>query len=163
MLEAIGEGFAGVRSRWQSNGVSMTGATNASYAITDLSTGGRTVYQVIIPIDAGSVTNTTTLVTHAPVFTAQTPEYDLWVTNGGTLTFGASVTDNFPSAWPLSCQWQVRGRQPEPRNLEQLGPPHRPAHGRGEPHPERNEFVGHEHPGVGRAVDPARQRGRVGE
>jgi alpha-tubulin suppressor-like RCC1 family protein len=109
-LETIGEGLAGVQYQWQSGGVNISGATNGSYAITNLASGGQGVYEVIVSNGAGSVTNSATVEANAPVFTTSTPQYQLWVTNGGSLTFGASVGDNLPTAWPLGgFQWQFAG------------------------------------------------------
>ena len=108
-LSVIGTGLAGVVYQWQFNASNISGATNGSYTIGTLNGTTEGNYTVIVSTGAGSVTNTAVVVPNTPSVTSQTPVTSLWVTNGGTLTFGVQATDNLPSAWPLSYRWKFAG------------------------------------------------------
>jgi alpha-tubulin suppressor-like RCC1 family protein len=110
-FSAQGQALAGVTYQWQSNGVSVTGATNATFTLTSVSASDNASYDVIVSTDAGSITSsvaTFTLVTAPGVSTNTTPPLaTAWINYAPTLT--VAVTNPLAPNYPMSYTWQLNG------------------------------------------------------
>ena len=110
-FSAQGQALAGVTYQWQSNGVSVTGATNATFTLTSVSASDNGNYRVIVSTDAGSITSsvaTFTLVTAPGVSTNTTPPLaTVWINYAPTLI--VALTNPLAPNYPMSYTWQLNG------------------------------------------------------
>lgn len=121
-FSAEGEGVAGVTYQWQFNGVDISGATNATLTLTNVSAADEGSYQVVISDSAGSVTSDAAIFTLIPPPQIESVAPALgtnWIANFQITPQYANVT-NFPlsvtaatyagqSEFPLSYQWSFNG------------------------------------------------------
>src|SRR6267378_1267021 len=106
---AVASGTAPLSYQWQKNGVSIAGATAASYTTpaTTTSDSGST-FAVVVTNTVGTVTSSTATLTVNPspvVPTITTQPVSQTVTAGQTATFAAVASGTAP----LSYQWQKNG------------------------------------------------------
>ena len=110
---AHGSGLYGVNYQWQTNGVNIPGATNASLALTNVQASHQATYNVLVSNETGTILSsnaTFTLVT-PPAIISQAPiPTNQIVIADHTLTL--SVVVSAPGAsngFPVSYQWKLNG------------------------------------------------------
>ncbi|QYM77803.1 immunoglobulin domain-containing protein [Horticoccus luteus] len=93
--------------QWQKDNVAISGATSATLALTNLTSGDAGSYTVVVTNDLGSATSAaavlTVTVATPPVFTTQPQSTS--VTEGANVTFTAAATGTDP----LTYQWKKNG------------------------------------------------------
>jgi alpha-tubulin suppressor-like RCC1 family protein len=109
---AAGLGLAEVRYQWQFNGVNLTGETNATLTLANVSTNDEGSYRVIVSTGAGSVTSSNAVfqVPVPPVITFQSMPTNATLSYQSNVVF--SVTAVAPGQlgpYPISYQWQFNG------------------------------------------------------
>jgi hypothetical protein len=105
-----GEGVAGVQYQWQSNGVNVAGATNATLTLSNAQLSYDASYQAVISADFGSITSSAasfTLVGPPQIIATIPSTAPTWINYSPTLTVAATGAD--PSVYPLSYGWQFNG------------------------------------------------------
>jgi hypothetical protein len=106
---AKGQGLYGITYQWQSNGVSISGATNATLALTNVQ--ASAVYDVLVSDNGGmgsivSSNANLTLIT-PPVITWQSQPTNIVCIYGNIVSFSATATaPGQTNGFPLHYQWQ---------------------------------------------------------
>lgn len=110
---ARGTGLYGVTYQWQTNGVNITGATNATLTLTNVQAAQQGTYRVLVSNEVGSILSSNAnfhLVT-PPVIISQTPmptnQLAIFHTSM-TMSVTATALGQF-DGFPLSYQWQFNG------------------------------------------------------
>jgi invasion protein IalB len=105
----VASGTSPLSYQWRKNGLSISGATSASYTTTAETTSDNgALFSVLVSNSAGSVTSSSATLTvnpdpAAPTITSQPASQT--ITAGGTATFSVTATGTAP----LSYQWQKNG------------------------------------------------------
>ena len=112
---AQGLGLAGVNYQWQFNGVNLTGQTNSTLALSNVSTTNVGDYTVVISTGAGSITSSAAALAliGPPVITNTTPAAaaTIYLTNGASpaLLLSIQATALATDRYPLHYQWFTNG------------------------------------------------------
>jgi hypothetical protein len=110
---ARGAGLYGVTYQWQTNGVNISAATNASLTLTNVQASHQSAYSVIVSNEVGSIlsSNANFYLVTAPVIISQTPMptnqvaiYQEYL----TLSVAVTALGQF-NGFPLSYQWKFNG------------------------------------------------------
>jgi hypothetical protein len=106
-FQVSAEGASPIRYQWLFNGAELTGATNASLAITNAQLFNDGSYSVLVSNGYGSVTSSpaTLTVLIRPMFTLQPVSQS--VVAGGSITLSATAEGNPP---PLTFRWRRNGQ-----------------------------------------------------
>jgi hypothetical protein len=105
----VASGTSPLSYQWRKNGLSISGATSASYTTTAETTSDNgALFSVLVSNSAGSVTSSSATLTvnpdpAAPTITSQPASQT--ITAGGTATFSVTATGTAP----LNYQWQKNG------------------------------------------------------
>jgi alpha-tubulin suppressor-like RCC1 family protein len=105
---SVAGGVAGLQYQWQSNGVNIIGATNATLTLANVGATNQASYQAIIITDAGSITSsaaTFTLVV-APQIASVTPPNAATTWMNYSPTLGVGLSSTYPG-YPYSYKWQL--------------------------------------------------------
>jgi alpha-tubulin suppressor-like RCC1 family protein len=113
-FNARGAGLYGVTYQWQTNGVNLSGATNATLALTNVQTAQFCPYDVVVTDNGGMgsivSSNANLYLVTAPVITSETlPTNQVVLLNSSvTLNVSASAPGQL-DGFPISYQWQFDG------------------------------------------------------
>ena len=113
-FNARGAGLYGVTYQWQTNGVNLSGATNATLALTNVQTAQFCPYDVVVTDNGGMgsivSSNANLYLVTAPVIISETlPTNQIVLLNSSvTLNVSASAPGQF-NGFPISYQWQFDG------------------------------------------------------
>ena len=125
-FSAKGEGFADVQYQWQFNGVDISGATNATLTLTNVSSADEGSYRVVISDSAGAVTSIalTFAILQPPQIVSTTPALGtIWITSVPHIVvqipLTVMATDGDPVKYPLSYQWSLNGTNIPEANISE--------------------------------------------
>jgi hypothetical protein len=109
-----GSGLYGVTYQWQTNGVNLTAATNATLTLTNLQSGQFTAYDVVVTDDGGMgsivSSNANLILVTIPAVTSATLPTNQSVYYQGNLTLSVSASAPGQSnGFPIRYQWQFDG------------------------------------------------------
>jgi alpha-tubulin suppressor-like RCC1 family protein len=113
-FSARGAGLYGVTYHWQTNGVNLSGATNAELTLTNVQVAQVGLYDVVVTDNGGMgsivSSNANLYLVTAPVINSETlPTNQFVLLNSSvTLNVSASAPGQF-DGFPLSYQWQFDG------------------------------------------------------
>jgi alpha-tubulin suppressor-like RCC1 family protein len=103
--------LANVQYQWQSNGVNLTGETNATLTLTNVGAADSATYQVVVYNSTGSATSlpATFAIATPPQITSTNPSAigSTWINYSTTLSVAATAVG--VSDYPLSYAWQLNG------------------------------------------------------
>jgi phage gpG-like protein len=104
-LAAVATGTAPLSYQWQSNGVSMAGATNTTLLFSNVQTNATAIYSVVVTNSVGSVTSSNAVLTvnAPPIITAQPVSQSVMAGSNVTFTVAATGTA------PLGYRWRFNG------------------------------------------------------
>jgi hypothetical protein len=112
---ARGAGLYGVTYQWQTNGVNLSGITNATLTLTNVQAAQAGIYDVVVNDNGGMgsivSSNANLYLVTPPIIVSETPmptnQVAIFQTNM-TLSVSASAPGQF-NGFPLSYQWQFNG------------------------------------------------------
>jgi alpha-tubulin suppressor-like RCC1 family protein len=110
-FSALGLGVAGVTYQWQSNGMTIAGATGATLTLSNVVAGDQANYDVVVTTDGTAITSSTasfTLVVAPQVGSTSPPNTGLTWINYGTM-LSVDVTNAGQLDYPISYSWQLNG------------------------------------------------------
>ncbi len=103
MLSTVASGTPPYNYAWLKSGSTLSGQTNSSLTLSNVSTNDTATYSVIVSGAMGSVTNSATLTVNSPVTVTVAPLNQMAVA-GGSATFSVAATGT-----GLSYQWVFNG------------------------------------------------------
>ena len=111
---ARGAGLYGVTYQWQTNGVNLSGATNATLTVTNVQTTSATNYAVVVTDNGGMgsivSSNAGLYVITPPVITYQSTPTNIACLYGNYVSLAATATaPGQANGFPLSYQWKYNG------------------------------------------------------
>ncbi len=112
---ARGAGLYGVTYQWQTNGVNLSGATNATLTLTNVQPGMDVPYYGVVVTDNGYMgslvsSNANLYLVTAPVINSQSFPTNQTVLYQTSLSFSVSASaPGQTNGFPLSYQWQLNG------------------------------------------------------
>jgi hypothetical protein len=111
---ARGAGLYGVTYQWQTNGVNLSGATQAALILTNVQTAQQGIYDVVVTDNGGMgsivSSNATLYLIAPPVIIWQSQPTNVVCIYGNHLAFAATATAPGQSnGFPLSYQWKFNG------------------------------------------------------
>ncbi len=109
-----GAGLYGVTYQWQTNGVNLSGATNATLSLTNVQVAQAVSYDVVVTDNAGMgsfvSSNASLNIVAPPVIISQTLPTNIFAFYQSNVTLSVTATaPGISNGFPLGYQWQFNG------------------------------------------------------